>query len=207
MEVSDILPVSSEDEEDSDPPPYPRELSMDPNGADLLLGCSSTSAGLRHQHPDPIQGFRLWQAFLDNVNPVTKLIHAPSVQQTILEAMGNLNEVPKATESLMFAIYASAVCSLSNLECEGIIGDSRSVALIRFQSAAKQALVNACLLKTSNMVVLQAYMLFLVSMSPPVTASLTHRFSIALHAPDLRQFFALGSYRRCHSHCPEVWFT
>ena len=165
MEASEILPVSSEDE-DSEPALLHREATMDSYGGDLLLGYSAVNLELRSQHPDPIQGFRLWQAFLDNVNPMTKLLHAPSVQKALLEAMGNLDKVPRAIESLMFAVYACAVCSMSNADCENVMGEARLVLLAKFQHAARQALVSAGWLKTSDIVALQAFTLFLVSMPP-----------------------------------------
>ena len=163
MEAADILPVSSEDE-DSETPSNSHESPMDPHGGDLLLGSSSASRDMRSQHPEPYQAFRLWQVFLNNVNPLTKLIHAPTMQQAFLEATGKLDDVPRAMESLMFAIYSCAVYSVSNAECESITGNSKPVMLTKYQSATRQALVRAGLLRTSNIKVLLAFTLFLLSM-------------------------------------------
>lgn len=161
MEAGDILPVSSEDEDTETPP---RDLNrMDPHGGDLLLD-SPASIDLRSLHPSPIQGLRLWQTFLDNVNPLVKLVHAPTVQQALLEATEDLDDVPKPMESLMFAIYACAVVSMSNAECEKILGEPRSDALPRYQNATRQSLVGTGLLKTSNIMVLQSFVLFLLCM-------------------------------------------
>ena len=163
MEASDILPVSSEDE-DTEIQSNSYEVPMDPHGGDLLLDSSSTIPDLRSQHPEPYQAFRLWQVFLNNVNPLTKVLHAPTMQQALLEATGKLDDVPRAMESLMFAIYSCAIHSISNAECENITGDTKHVMLTKFQSAARQALVRAGLLRTSNILVLQAFTLFLLSM-------------------------------------------
>lgn len=152
-------------DEDYEEQSHPHEYTMDPHGGDLLLGSSPRSPELRSQHPEPIQGFRLWQAYLDNFNPLTKVLHAPTVQQALLEATGNLDDVSKAMEALMFAIYSCAVYSMSNSECENVTGGTKPFVLIKYQCAARQALVSAGLLRTSNMVVLQAYTLFLVSKS------------------------------------------
>ena len=163
MEASDILPVSSEDE-DSDTRSNPHEIPMDPHAGDLLFGSSFASPDLRSQHPEPYQAFRLWQIFLNNVNPLTKLLHAPTFQQAFLEATGKLEDVPRAMESLMFAVYSCAVYSISNAECESVTGNSQAVMLTKYQSATRQALVRAGLLRTSNILVLQAFTLFLLSM-------------------------------------------
>lgn len=110
-----------------------------------------------------MQIFRLWQTFLDNVNPLVKILHTPTVQQLVLEASGNLKAVSKSMNALMFAIYVSAVNSLSNAECEGMIGQGKSVLLAKYYLGTQQALISAAFLKSSDMVVLQAYVLFLVS--------------------------------------------
>jgi hypothetical protein len=119
---------------------------------------------LRSCHPQPVQMFMLWQTFLDNINPLVKLFHAPTVQQSILEASSNLDNIAASTEALMFAIYLCAVTSLGNDDCERIMGASRHALIARFSNAAQQALINAEILKTSNMVVLQAFTLFLLAM-------------------------------------------
>jgi hypothetical protein len=133
-------------------------------GGDNLLFGRSMFESLRSSHPEPVKMFMLWQTFLDNVNPLVKLFHAPTVQQSILEASGNLDNVAASTEALMFAIYLCAVTSLRNDDCERIMGASRHALLVRFSNATQQALINAEILKTSNMVVLQSFTLFLLAM-------------------------------------------
>lgn len=107
--------------------------------------------------------FRLWQTYIDNVDPLVKIVHTPSFQQQISVLSGNTESIPKPTEALMFAIYAMAILSMSDSECDSAFGKPRSVLLARYQDAARQALINASYLRTSDIVVLQAYFLFLVS--------------------------------------------
>ena len=64
----------------------------------------------------------------------------------------------------MFAIYLCATASLRDEDCERIMAHSRSVLITRFSTATQQALVNAEILKTSDLVVLQAYTLYLLAM-------------------------------------------
>lgn len=110
-----------------------------------------------------MQIFRLWQTFLDNVNPLVKILHTPTVQQLVLEASGSLKSISKAINALMFAIYFSAVNSLSNAECEGILSQPKTVLLAKYYMGTQQALISAGFLKSSDLIVLQAYVLFLVS--------------------------------------------
>jgi hypothetical protein len=135
------------------------ELGCD--GMDLLSG-SQHIGSLKALHPSPIHIFRLWQTFLDNINPLIKIFHAPSVQQKVLDATADLEEIPKNTEALLFGIYSNAVISLDDEGSEKIFGESKEAMLARFQSGGRQALRNASYLRSSDIVVLQAFTLYLV---------------------------------------------
>lgn len=131
--------------------------------ADALLFGRPILDSLVACHPQPVHIFRLWQTCLDNVCPLVKIFHAPTVQQMVLEAGSNLEKISKSTEALMFAIYLSAVISLTENECQSMIGESRGPLIAKFSNATQQALINAEFLKTSDMVILQSFTLYLVS--------------------------------------------
>lgn len=131
---------------------------------DALLGSSDAPSSLRSFHPSPGQIFKLWQVYLDNINPLIKVFHAPSVQQIISNASGNLEEIPKSVECLMFGIYCTAVESLGNIDCISIMGEPKEVVSKRFKMAAHFALNRASFLKTSDIMVLQAFVLFITSL-------------------------------------------
>lgn len=130
-------------------------------GGDLLFGPQCTGS-LKALHPSPIHMFRLWQTFLDNVNPLIKIFHAPSVQQMVLDATADLDEIPKNTEALLFGIYAAATISMDEDGCQKLFGEEKEVVLARFQSGGRQALRKAGYLRSSDIVVLQAFTLYLV---------------------------------------------
>jgi hypothetical protein len=113
-------------------------------------------------HPEPKHIFKLWQAFTDNVNPLTKVIHAPTLQQRILETSWNLETVTRPLEAVMFGVYALAVTSMKPPDCVQAFGETRSVLLNRYRSGAAQALIAAELHSTRDLEVLQALVLFLV---------------------------------------------
>ncbi|RAQ53768.1 hypothetical protein AFGD_006808 [Aspergillus flavus] len=136
------------------------ELELD-EGA-LLFGAASTP-NLSGLHPNPVHIFKLWQTFLENVNPLTKIIHVPTLQPHILNASGNIDSMPSELEALMFTIYCAAIRSLSDEEVLQGFGKSRTALLAQYQQASQSALIKAGLLKTSNMVVLQAFVIFILS--------------------------------------------
>ncbi|KAI5866539.1 hypothetical protein GGS23DRAFT_276103 [Durotheca rogersii] len=156
----------------------------------LILGSRKTAANLSHLHPEPIQIFRLWQVYLDNVNPLIKVIHPPSTQGRIIEAMGNLRQISPPFEALLFSIYSMAVLSLSEEDCQTFFDCPREYLLSRYQYGCQQALLNSRFLRTNDRECLTS--LFLYSMSiglstDPVTLSsilgITHRIArrIGIH--------------------------
>ncbi|KGO40537.1 Transcription factor, fungi [Penicillium expansum] len=129
-----------------------------------ILSTSATRDVLTDLHPSPLNIFKLWQAFLENVNPLTKIIHAPTVQQQILDAMSDLGKVSREIEALMFAIYCIALVSLQAEDVEKSFGESKKALLSKCRRGAQLAFKNASLLRTSSSVVLQAFMLYLLCM-------------------------------------------
>ncbi|KAJ5970553.1 uncharacterized protein N7479_000471 [Penicillium vulpinum] len=161
--VSNELPNAADvlgDESDNDTDNFAQDVSDDY----AILSTSATRDVLTELHPSPLNIFKLWQAFLENVNPLTKIIHAPTVQQQILDAMSNLPKVGREVEALMFAIYCIALVSLQAEDVEKSFGESKTALLSRCRRGAQLAFKNASLLRTSSSVVLQAFMLYLLCM-------------------------------------------
>lgn len=128
----------------------------------LLFSTIRDVINLRDFHPPPMQAFMLWQTFLQNVNPLSKVIHAPLIQPQVLEASKDFGSVSKPATALLFAIYAAAVMSLKEEDCQAQLNSSKTVLLSRYFSAAQQALAAASFMKSRNIVTLQAFVVFLV---------------------------------------------
>ncbi len=119
---------------------------------------------MQQLHPSPANIFVLWQIFLDNVNPMTKFIHYPTFQKTLTQACTQLDNLPRGLECLMFAVYGCAVYTIDDDECEMKLGEPRKILLARYRHATRKALARARFMNTSELVVLQAYCLYLLSM-------------------------------------------
>lgn len=150
---SDAMPEESDDED-----------SVTDEATDYVLGPTPSSQGVSDMHPFPEQILLLWQIFLDNVNPLSKLIHVPSLQPAIIEATSHLDRLPRNFEALLFSIYNIAITSLRPDECRAMLGESRNVLLSRYRSGTKRALARAKFLGTSDLMVLQAFVLHLLAM-------------------------------------------
>lgn len=114
-------------------------------------------------HP-PLERIRqLWQIFIENVDPLTKIVHVPTVHPAIQKAASNTESIPRSFEALMFAIYGAAVMSLKDDECKQRLGEPRKLLLSRYIAATKVALSRAKFMGTISLVVLQALVLHLLS--------------------------------------------
>ncbi|KAH8694981.1 fungal-specific transcription factor domain-containing protein [Talaromyces proteolyticus] len=160
-ELQDAEGILPEGSTDSILGPNEHEVE-DANGDFLFVGKPSRQS-LTHLHPDPLQIFKLWQMFLDGVNPLTKFIHAPTLQQQILNATSDLSSISRPLEALMFAIYCAALLPMQDDEARKSFHESKSTLMARYRQAAQQALVNAGVLGTSDLMVLQAFLLFIIS--------------------------------------------
>jgi hypothetical protein len=157
-----MLRGASEDGIDEAPITKTFDMSFADRAGGALLGMPETEIDIVELHPTPLLLFRLWQTFLDRVYPIHKVFHAPTIQQQIFGAASDLQHISKGFEALLFSIYCSAVKSLSMVECKAMFGEDRATVLARFQLGAQQALGNAGFLRTSDLTVLQALVLYLV---------------------------------------------
>lgn len=135
--------------------------------------------------------FKIWQFFVDYVNPLIKVIHAPTMQREILKAMDNLQEVDKSLEALLFSIYTIVVASLSAADCLSMLTCERAPLLAQFRGATQQALVDAGFPGTTDFKILQALLLFMVCALSPghfIVVALTFASSLTL-APMKPSFY------------------
>ncbi|KAJ1323901.1 proline utilization trans-activator [Microdochium nivale] len=131
----------------------------------MLFGTRVERVDLSPLHPGPAEIFRLWQTYMDNVNPLLNVTHTPTLQARIIEAAGQVASIQPVTEALMFSIYAMAVISLTPQECQLYLFSSKQDLLLRYHFGCQQALMNCGLLKTSSRDTLTAYYLYLVSLA------------------------------------------
>lgn len=133
----------------------------------LLIGEDDESPSVQSLHPPPSQVVLLWQMFLDRVNPLTKLVHVPSVQPHLIQATTTPPHLPLNLEALFFSIYGAAVNSMDDEECVRHLGYPQRTMYQRFSLALRMSLRRARFLETPDLILLQALTLYLVSFSLP----------------------------------------
>lgn len=137
------------------------ELTPD-NNTDMIFSADFSHACIEDMLPDPVHIFRLWQIYIDRVNPLTKIIHVPTVQPHVVEIATNLANVSLPYQALLFSIFSMAVISLDETETNQLLGTSRDKAIQMFNAGAKAALVRFNFMKNYDMVSIQAFLIYLV---------------------------------------------
>lgn len=133
-------------------------LSLDPLTAALM----GSTLDLVEYHPSYQEAQILWKTHVENVEPICKILHVPSTSDMVRRVSAQPQSATKAEECLLFAIYHFAIFSMADDDCVQLLQEPRDALLQRYQFAAKQALVNANFLKSTEIAVLQAYTLYLM---------------------------------------------
>ncbi|KAI0123087.1 fungal-specific transcription factor domain-containing protein [Xylariales sp. AK1849] len=163
-EVRAMREILDDDEKEEESYATPAE-GQTPDHNTVLLLYESADSDLEDLHPEPAHVFRLWQTFLERANPLTKVIHVPSVQPLVVEAATNRANLAKNVEALLFSIYTMAAVALSEAECVALLGIPRDEAFNRFSKGVRVALMRIGILNKYDLVVLQALVLYLTSLS------------------------------------------
>lgn len=166
----------------------------DENHDEFLFGAGSskTNVELSTLHPEQMQIIRLWQIYLDNVNPLLKITHSPTLQARILDAVGDLRAISPEFEALIFGIYCVSVLSLTGDECLRLFSSPKNHLLSGYQFACRQALLKCKVLRTNSRDCLTALFLYLV------------RRAISVACQTLGYLFSISSCKRLTLCCPQV---
>jgi len=117
-EVDEIREILEDQDfsDDSDAPIIPTAAVTEPDHQSFIMGYNSSDVNLKTLHPLPSQIPFYWQTFLENVQPLTKLMHGPTMNNVIKEVQHNLDSLSRSTEALMFSIYFATITSMNSEE-------------------------------------------------------------------------------------------
>jgi hypothetical protein len=73
----------------------------------------------------------MWQRYLERVDPVLKILYAPTVQQDILKFVRDESYLDLTRHILLFAIYYTSVITMSAEECKDELSESKGETLAR----------------------------------------------------------------------------
>ncbi|KAK5100732.1 hypothetical protein LTR24_000878 [Lithohypha guttulata] len=164
----------------------------------LLFGSRNTAVDLPTLHPQQIQIFRLWQVYLDNVNPLLKVTHTPTLQGSIIDAATNVTSIKPALAALMFSIYSVSILSLVDSDCLAMFGSSKEELLKRYQFGCQQALLDCEFLRSTDRDCLTALYLYLISARPSTDPdSLSTMLGLAIRTAQRMGLHLESTYAKC----------
>lgn len=118
---------------------------------------------LLQYHPTHAEAMILWNIHIESVEPLCKILHIPSSTKMAEMVAQKPETASRANECVLFAVYHFAVFVSGEEKCEKLFGQARSTLMQKFHWAARQALVNASFLTTTDINVIQALVLFLLA--------------------------------------------
>ncbi|CAH0059311.1 unnamed protein product, partial [Clonostachys solani] len=154
---------SSEDPDNSTLHDVFDQIYQDPTLPNSHLAEPDISSPVSELHPSPVHILQHWQIYLNSIDPLLKVTHVPTVQGHIIKAASQIKEVPKNMEALMFSIYLLTVVTSTEDTVERTFGRSKEYLVQRYHSATHRALINADFMRTDNLILLQAYVLYILS--------------------------------------------
>jgi hypothetical protein len=114
------------------------------------------------RYPPPEHVMIYWKAFLDGIHPLTKMIHAPSIQALIEFSCQHHRSLSRSDTALLFSIQLTALMSISDEECQFKIGRPRVEVFQQMMVLTQWALIRAKVLCTFDFTLLTAFIFFLV---------------------------------------------
>ncbi|KAL8819178.1 MAG: hypothetical protein Q9223_002331 [Gallowayella weberi] len=130
----------------------------------FIFNFNTPKIDLRCLHPNPIHIESMCTIYLHNVDPISRILHKPTLRKFISGAKDHLDTMPGGNkmQALMFAMYFAAITSLTPEECMASFREEKHQLLARYRYGTEQALVQADILNSMEMVTLQAF----ASLSP-----------------------------------------
>ncbi|KAE8385895.1 C6 transcription factor [Aspergillus alliaceus] len=135
------------------------------------------------------QSTQLWQIYRNNVDPVVKILHLPTVEPLVYSTMNG--EGSDDCKALLFAIYFAAVTSLSESDAANLLGRDKRSSLLDFQARIEGTLIDAACLDAPSMLSLQALAIYITCLR----AHGTSRSGWIINGVLIRAALSIGLHR------------
>jgi hypothetical protein len=116
----------------------------------------------RSFYPSKWKAQQLWQTFINNVDPMAKILHIPTDQITIHTAINTPGNTAPDVDALLFSIFFAATTSLSAVDAFNMLGQDKSKSLVDFKKVLEQRLAEANIFDSPSLKSLQAMTLYIV---------------------------------------------
>ncbi|KAM0280548.1 hypothetical protein ACHAQH_003993 [Verticillium albo-atrum] len=104
---------------------------------------------------------QLWKAYVERVDPCTKVVHIPTAEVLVYTAIDKPNECTPETLALCFAFYFSGATIFDEEEALGVFGRDSFASLQQFKTGLEQAVAHADFLENPTITTIQALAVYL----------------------------------------------
>lgn len=138
---------------------------------DVVFYDNDRSSNEELEHPPDAHSAVLFRVYFNNVDPVCKILHRPTVN-TYFSDVAALFEPStrrfkfRSLEAVTFAVYFAAVNSMSSEECLTYLGEDKESLSARYKRSTEFLLEQADFMNTLEITTLQALTIYIVSVSP-----------------------------------------
>ena len=119
--------------------------------------------GAGNIHPSPAKILELWWIYVTQVDTITKIVHCPTVATKVLVAKHSTSSLDSSTEAFMFSIYLAALNVLDPEEVSSRFGIAKDQLTSTYQGAINKLILEAHSLNSTNLEMLQATVIHMVS--------------------------------------------
>jgi Fungal Zn(2)-Cys(6) binuclear cluster domain len=161
-------PVESDDEDGDETASASPESKM--QSPLFILKEPDSIADLEASYPSDHHRTILYHFYLANVDPLCKILHRPTINAYLASSQELLDQSNRrfkftSLEAISFAVYFAAVTSMTPQDCLTHLSKDKDVLLAQYKRNTETALAQADLLNTMEMVTLQAFTIYIVSIS------------------------------------------
>ncbi|KAI9789022.1 MAG: hypothetical protein M1833_002774 [Piccolia ochrophora] len=161
-DIKAMLDEDTDDEDDNSPPNSHSGRTSHAHQQGFVFGFTPIIDNLNQLYPDVSHTSYLWQLYVSNVDPLLKLLYKPTIEKLIATTNENLEGLTASNAAILFSVFFAAVISLSDEECVTMMGESKVVLHDRYRFAIEQALARAGFLTSQELLILQAFVLYLI---------------------------------------------
>lgn len=120
-------------------------------------------------HPEPSLMFRLLHIYEQNIHALIKVVHIPTVRERFCDISAHPDSAMPHDHAVLFAIYTISIGTLTPDECNRLFGEQKAKAVWeKYRRNTQTALCRVGLWRSSHIGAIQAYILYLLTLTKDV---------------------------------------
>ncbi|CRK23793.1 hypothetical protein BN1708_013802 [Verticillium longisporum] len=126
-----------------------------------IFSVPSYSRPLSSFLPNKTVATQLWKAYVDKVEPCTKVLHLPTAEVLVYTVIDKPGECSPGMLALSFAIFFAAATVYDQDEAVGVLGNDPVASLQLLKTGLEQAIAHADFLESPTVTTIQALAIYL----------------------------------------------